>query len=757
METEEHEVRSLRRGLRDLVALTTLPAIWAGVQPHNIAKSLSEVLLTTLDLDLVYIYLKRFSDSVPQELVKTTQGLIVGTEAQKIGKSLAPVLKINLENPLLSIPDPLLETGTMQIAVVPIGYEAIDGFIMAGVRSANPITELDRLLIGVAANQAVTALQQAQLVIDLRIANQLKSNLLIKEQSARREAEVAQRQMRFLAEASATLAANLDYETTLMHVVDLAVPTIADWCTVYLFTENGNVQIVRTAAKTFPMYQILMEIQKQILFDVNSLLGTEHVLRTGKSLFIPEIDTLLLKGYTKNAALVDLMKQLNPQSAIVVALQAREQILGAISLNLSEADHRYDFNDLALAEELAHRIATAIDRARLYKAEQTAREALQVRVQLQALIAELGQQALISYDLPTLMNKATVLLAQTLGVEYTNILELHSDENRLLLKAGVGWKVGLVGHAYVSAGLESQAGYTLASSHPIIVEDLRTESRFNGPTLLREHGVISSMSVIIQGHEGPWGVLSVHTTQQRTFTPDDIYFLQSATNVLGAALERARWYEQAQETATLKERQRIVRELHDAVSQTLFAANLMAETLPRLWEQNPEKALERTHQLHQLTRGTAAEMRVLLIELRPESVINANLADLLTQLGYAMPGRKNIDVSVIVRGKNEPPLPPDVQMAFYRVAQESLNNIIKHGQAKQARIRLIRTKMQTSLIVTDNGSGFDLGTSSRGIGLQSMWERARSIGALFDIKSKLGRGSQVRLTWTVPGESRVSV
>jgi|GEM_PF-3760834 len=757
METEEHEVRSLRRGLRDLVALTTLPAIWAGSQPHGIAKSLSEVLLTTLDLDLVYIYLKRLSDASSQELVRTTQGLIVGAEAQKIGKRLSPVLKINLENPHLSIPDPLLETGTMQIAVVPIGDEAIDGFIVAGVRSANPITELDRLLIGVAANQAVTALQQAQLVIDLRIANQLKGNLLIKEQSARREAEVAQRQMRFLAEASATLAASLDYETTLIHVADLAVPTIADWCTVYLFTENGTVQIVRTAAKTFHMYEIIMEIQKQIPFDVNGLLGTEQVLRTGKSLFIPEIDATILKGYNKNAPLVDLVKQLNPQSAIVVALQAREQILGAVSLNLSESDHRYDFNDLALAEELAHHIATAIDRARLYKAEQTARETLQVRVHVQSVIADLVQQALISDDVLRLMNDAAAILTKALGAEYTKILEYQPDKNRLLLKAGVGWKEGQVGHAFLSAGLESQAGYTLVSSQPVIVEDLQTETRFHGTPLLLEHGVVSGMGVLIQGQEGPWGVLSVHSTRRRTFTPDDIYFLQSAANVLGAALERARWYEQAQETATLQERHRIARELHDAVSQTLFAANLMAETLPRLWEQNPEKALERTHQLYQLTRGTAAEMRVLLIELRPESVINANLADLLTQLGYAMPGSKNIDVSVIVRGKNEPPLPSDVQLAFYRVAQESLNNIIKHGQARQARIRLMRTKMQTTLIVTDNGSGFDVETSPKGMGLKSMWERARSIGGALDIKSKIGRGSQVRLMWNVPDESRVSV
>jgi signal transduction histidine kinase len=115
-----------------------------------------------------------------------------------------------------------------------------------------------------------------------------------------------------------------------------------------------------------------------------------------------------------------------------------------------------------------------------------------------------------------------------------------------------------------------------------------------------------------------------------------------------------------------------------------------------------------------------------------------------------MPGRNNIDVSVIIRSSREKPLPAEVQMAFYRIAQETLNNIIKHGHATRARIRYVRTRSQVRLAVTDNGQGFDVMNVSNGFGLKSMMERAASIGAAFRISSTVGRGTQVKLLWNIP-------
>ena len=150
-------------------------------------------------------------------------------------------------------------------------------------------------------------------------------------------------------------------------------------------------------------------------------------------------------------------------------------------------------------------------------------------------------------------------MAQTLNVEYCKVLQLLPDGKAMRLQAGVGWKEGLVGHALVNAGMDSQAGYTLLSKRPVVVEDLRAETRFRGPPLLHEHGVISGMSVIIHSAGRPFGVIGAHTTRRRTFTEEDIHFLQAIAHVLGTAIERKQVEEtlrQAREELELRVRER---------------------------------------------------------------------------------------------------------------------------------------------------------------------------------------------------------
>ncbi|KOP25322.1 histidine kinase [Hapalosiphon sp. MRB220] len=169
-----------------------------------------------------------------------------------------------------------------------------------------------------------------------------------------------------------------------------------------------------------------------------------------------------------------------------------------------------------------------------------AMQSLRQQTQQQILVAELSQQALAGINLNLLMQQAVTFVAECLEVEYCKVLELLPDGNNLLLRAGVGWQAGLVGQATVSAGINSQAGYTLVSNDPVIVEDLRTETRFTGPQLLIDHQVISGLSVIIHGKDRPFGVLGAHTTKYRIFSKDDIYFLQATANVLVTAIERQR-------------------------------------------------------------------------------------------------------------------------------------------------------------------------------------------------------------------------
>ncbi|KAF3884028.1 GAF domain-containing protein [Tolypothrix campylonemoides VB511288_2] len=177
-------------------------------------------------------------------------------------------------------------------------------------------------------------------------------------------------------------------------------------------------------------------------------------------------------------------------------------------------------------------------RVRRILAARRAMQELEVYANRQALVAELSQMALAGLNLTALMQKTVALVSRSLEVEYCHILELLPDGNTLQVVAGSSWHSELVGQAKVSARSDSQAGYTLRSQEPTIVNNFLTETRFGKPQLLQDDSIVSSVSLLIHGKERPFGVLEGYTTRTRTFSKEDIYFLQAVTNVLATAIER---------------------------------------------------------------------------------------------------------------------------------------------------------------------------------------------------------------------------
>lgn len=170
-----------------------------------------------------------------------------------------------------------------------------------------------------------------------------------------------------------------------------------------------------------------------------------------------------------------------------------------------------------------------------------AEETLRIRARQQHAVATLGELALRERNVQRVFDYATATLAETLEVEYANVLEILPEGDRVLLRAGVGWHEGLVGNATVSTSIDSQAGYTLLSDGPVVVRDLRSESRFSGPPLLHEHQVVSGMSCIIRHADGtPWGVLGAHAIRRVDFDRNDISFMLAVANILGDAIDRDR-------------------------------------------------------------------------------------------------------------------------------------------------------------------------------------------------------------------------
>ncbi len=208
---------------------------------------------------------------------------------------------------------------------------------------------------------------------------------------------------------------------------------------------------------------------------------------------------------------------------------------------------------------------------------------------------------------------------------------------------------------------------------------------------------------------------------------------------------------QQEEVALARERSRLARELHDAVSQTLYSASLIADVLPKLWERDPQAGRRRLGDLGVLNRSALAEMRMLLLELRPSALIEASLSDLLKQLALAAGGRSGIQFSVDI----DPSLTgikfdPDRQVALYRIVQEAINNVIKHSRATRAQVILRTCDGQTpncvELVVHDDGRGIPSHTATHDHhGLNIIRERAREIGAQLTIDSAEGAGTRIMI------------
>src|SRR5512146_2096774 len=208
----------------------------------------------------------------------------------------------------------------------------------------------------------------------------------------------------------------------------------------------------------------------------------------------------------------------------------------------------------------------------------------------------------------------------------------------------------------------------------------------------------------------------------------------TVANQAAVTLINAELHKNAQSLAVLQERQRLAQNLHDAVNQSLFSAGLIAEVLPRLWERDQVLARQVLEGLRRWTRGAMAEMRALLAELRPSTLTDAELGDLLVLLGNGFTGRTNIPAKVGVVGQGM--LPADVQVTLYRICQEAITNIGKHADARNVSITLSHDGPAVDLRIVDDGCGFDPKVVSAGhYGLGMMRERAHGIGAQLTITS----------------------
>ncbi len=247
-----------------------------------------------------------------------------------------------------------------------------------------------------------------------------------------------------------------------------------------------------------------------------------------------------------------------------------------------------------------------------------------------------------------------------------------------------------------------------------------------------------------------YGVLALTYRHEREFTDLDVRLAASFGGQVALAIENARLRDEIGQAAAATERSRLARDLHDSVTQSLFAASLKAEAIRRRWRPTTDEARENVEDVERLARGALAEMRTLLMEMRPDTLAEASLTTLLEQLAAATEGGSRVTVHHEVRGSVR--VPQEVGVALFRIAQEALQNVSRHSGAGEAWVMLDLTGPAARLTVRDDGRGFDeASVTPEHFGLAIMRERAEEVGVVVAVDSAPAAGTTVTAEWRQDG------
>lgn len=260
-----------------------------------------------------------------------------------------------------------------------------------------------------------------------------------------------------------------------------------------------------------------------------------------------------------------------------------------------------------------------------------------------------------------------------------------------------------------------------------------------------QHGTDHHVAIPMLAGDRVVGVL-IASREAKAFSTREIGIASTTADLLAAAVQSATIHEIEKQQAASGERQRLARDLHDAVSQSIYSASLIAEVLPSVWSRSPEEGEHDLATMRHLVRNALAELRTLLYELQPSTLEAASLATLLERLGESFTGRT--DIRLEIAAPDSLTLPLDVKTAFYRVAQEALNNVSKHARASVARVTATLDDDEVRLTVTDDGRGMAPGAArDETYGLGIMRDRAKDIGAVLEVTGAPGTGTTVVMTW----------
>lgn len=426
-----------------------------------------------------------------------------------------------------------------------------------------------------------------------------------------------------------------------------------------------------------------------------------------------------------------------PVSMVILPIISKNHLFGAIAL--------FWFSHKIFSEEEQHLYYTISEMAAI------ALERIQVLISLEQQVTSRTRELSTLYELTAILasnENQTILLTQSLK----KILSAMSASSGAIHLLNPNQTLELAVHT----GFDDDSKVIVLSDksdetywHHVIQENdtlirLKLQQDISSPSLMRKAGFTDYIGVPLKASNKNLGVLSILYETNQAPTLNDITLLNLVSEQMGLAIERIQLRQQSTLAAIMDERQRIARELHDSVTQTLYSLSFFADASinfakSKKWQQ----VIQNLENVRSIALQSLKEMRLLVYELLPISLEKDGLVNVLQQRLKSVEQRSGVETEFITESNLN--LPAAKQLGVYRIAQEALNNILKHASASEVKINIYRHNQRLVMDITDNGKGFNQSQVDGGVGLRSMHKRAEIMGGELKIISESGEGTMVRL------------
>jgi len=427
-----------------------------------------------------------------------------------------------------------------------------------------------------------------------------------------------------------------------------------------------------------------------------------------------------------------------PKSWLGVPILLGDQVTGILSVQNLDEENAFGESDARLLQTFAASMSIALENARLYSMAR--RRAEQFRV-----ITEVSQRITSILDINELLDELVKLVQRTFNYYHVEIGMIEGDEIFYYVGAGELWEQPdfQVEPDRLKVGKDGISGWVAASGKPLIVPDVSKEARYIHIEGCRTQ---SELTVPIKANDQIIGVLDVESDRLNDFDETDLEVMLLLANQAGVAIENARLYKNAKKVAALEERQRLARELHDSVTQSLYGINLYSQAASgHLMANNYDQVDKYLAEINETSQEALAEMRLLIYQLRPPVLDKEGLLTALQARLSAVEGRAGLKTSLKTDLTTR--LPFTMEEGLYHIAQEALNNTLKHSHAKSVNLTLRQNGPVITLEIVDDGTGFDVANAYEEgkMGLTDMAEHATELGGKLTVTSEPGQGTHIRV------------